>query len=131
MPVSCGWHPWFRRISGARPRRAELEFEAEAMYRPRTTRASRPAPWCRLPRRPWDDCFTDTEIARPPRCAGRAPSSSSIESRGSDFVVFTEPEHAICVEPQTGPPDALNLDPAIAAPGDPEVATATFAWRVL
>jgi len=44
-------------------------------------------------------------------------------------VVFTEPEHAICVEPQSGPPDAVNLDVAtVVTPGTPLVVHATFTW---
>ena len=129
MPVSCGWHPWFRRDVG-RGGPAELEFEAEAMY----LRDDEGLPTGALvppPPPPWDDCFPYTEIALPPLLRWPGALELSIESRGSDFVVFTEPEDAICVEPQTGPPDALNLDPATAAPGDPEVLTATFAWRTL
>ena len=129
MPVSCGWHPWFRRQIG-RGRPAELEFEAEAMY----LRDDEGLPTGALvppPPPPWDDCFPYTEIALPPLLRWPGALELAIDSRGSDFVVFTEPEDALCVEPQTGPPDALNLDPATAAPGDPEVITATWVWRAL
>jgi aldose 1-epimerase len=44
--------------------------------------------------------------------------------------VFDEPEHAICVEPQTGPPDAFTLDPVVVRPGEPLVATATWSWQL-
>jgi aldose 1-epimerase len=129
MPVSCGWHPWFRRDLG-RGGPAELEFEAEAMY----LRDAEGIPTGALvppSPPPWDDCFPYTEIALSPLVRWPGALELVVESRASDYVVFTEPEDALCVEPQTGPPDALNLDPAIAAPGDPESITATFAWRTL
>jgi aldose 1-epimerase len=46
-------------------------------------------------------------------------------------VVFTEPEHAVCVEPQTGPPDELNLGPRVVSPASPLVARATWRWERL
>jgi galactose mutarotase-like enzyme len=45
-------------------------------------------------------------------------------------VVFDEPEHAICVEPQSHPPDAFNLGPEVARPGAPVVVTATWSWQI-
>jgi galactose mutarotase-like enzyme len=45
-------------------------------------------------------------------------------------VVYTEPETALCVEPQSGPPDALSLAPHIVTPGTPLVAHATFDWAI-
>jgi galactose mutarotase-like enzyme len=38
------------------------------------------------------------------------------------LVVFDERDDAVCVEPQTHPPDALNLGPAVVVPGSPLVA---------
>jgi aldose 1-epimerase len=43
-------------------------------------------------------------------------------------VVFTEPEHAICVEPQSGPPDAFNLDDPVVTPDAPLVVHLTVRW---
>ena len=34
------------------------------------------------------------------------------------WVVYDEPAHATCVEPQSGPPDAFNLEPLVLAPGE-------------
>jgi aldose 1-epimerase len=46
-------------------------------------------------------------------------------------VLYDHPRHAICVEPQSGPPDALNLDLArIVRRHDPLVIEAALAWRV-
>jgi aldose 1-epimerase len=45
-------------------------------------------------------------------------------------VLYDEPRHAICVEPQTGPPDALNrLEWASLVRRDrPLVAETSLAW---
>jgi galactose mutarotase-like enzyme len=45
-------------------------------------------------------------------------------------VVYTNPEHAVCVEPQSGPPDEFNLAPKIVEPGTPLVVEATFRWAL-
>ena len=48
-----------------------------------------------------------------------------------DVVVFDALSHAVCVEPQSGPPDALRLTPVVVEPGLPLVAEATFRWHLL
>jgi aldose 1-epimerase len=55
----------------------------------------------------------------------------SVDSTCMDVVVFDGTDHALCVEPQTGPPDALRLTPIVVEPGLPLVAEATFRWRLL
>ena len=50
----------------------------------------------------------------------------TLEAACRCVVVFDEPEHAICVEPQTDPPDAFNLGSTIVRRGEPLVATATW-----
>jgi galactose mutarotase-like enzyme len=45
------------------------------------------------------------------------------------LVVFDERSHAVCVEPQTAPPDALNTAPAVVEPGVPLVAETTWTWQ--
>jgi aldose 1-epimerase len=50
----------------------------------------------------------------------------TIESSCPELVVFDERDDAVCVEPQTHPPDALNLGAALVEPGYPLVATTTF-----
>jgi aldose 1-epimerase len=43
-------------------------------------------------------------------------------------VVFTQPEHAVCVEPQTGPPDAFNSGVDLAALGARQSLVAVARW---
>ena len=124
MPIILGWHPWFRRAVGGR--NVELTFEPAAMYE----RRADGIPTGRLVEPidpPWDDCFTDVE--RPPQLRWHPSWSLSIESTCDHWVLYTEPEHAICIEPQTGPPDAFNGDdPFILQEG--EVLSATMRWRI-
>jgi aldose 1-epimerase len=119
FPASCGWHPWFRRP-------VELDLEAPSLWR----RDGSGIPTGELVPAPTtteglDDCLTG--LRRPPRLRWRDGLELVIESDCEHVVVFTQPEHAVCVEPQTGPPDALNLAPRVVGP-EPLVATATFRW---
>jgi aldose 1-epimerase len=52
----------------------------------------------------------------------------TVTSSCDHWVIFTEPDHALCVEPQTGPPDAFNLAPHIVEPGTPLVAEMTLVF---
>ncbi len=128
MPASIGWHPWFlRRLEGV-PGEVELDLDAGAMLVRdadgiATDRRVEPPPG------PWDDCFVD--LRRPPLLRWPGFLELSVESDCPAWVIYTEPEDALCVEPQTAPPDALNRKPAIVEPGRPLVATMTWRWRRL
>lgn len=136
MPASIGWHPWFlrqptavdRATSGPPTPPVELDLDACSMYRRDAdgiTTADRIAP---VPG-PWDDCFTD--LRRPPVLRWPGFLELTIESSCREWVVYTVPTEALCVEPQTAPPDALNLGPAIVEPGRPLIAEMTWSWRSL
>lgn len=98
MPV-LGWHPWFRK-----PRR--LAFDPEAMY-PRDREGIATLPLVPPSPAPWDDCFINVA---PVRMRG-ATGELVLDSDSRHWVVYDQPHHATCVEPQTGPPDAFNLQP--------------------
>ena len=128
MPASIGWHPWFVRRPDDLAGALELELDAGAMYVRdadgiATTRLVAPPPG------PWDDCFTD--LRRPPVLRWPRFLELTVESDCPDWVVYTMPEDALCVEPQTAPPDALNSDPTVVLPGRPLVAEMTWRWRSL
>ncbi len=78
---------------------------------------------------PWDDCFSD--LASDPVITWPGALRLTLRSTATRWVVYDEPEHALCVEPLTGPPDALNIEPAIVAPGRPLVALASLRWQLL
>jgi len=126
MPASIGWHPWFVRRPPDVPGELELELDAGSMY----VRDEQGIATSRLvapPPGPWDDCFTD--LRRPPVLRWPGFLELTIESDCPDWVVYTAPEDALCVEPQTAPPDELNRDPTIVLPGRPLVAEMTWRWR--
>ena len=79
-----------------------------------------------VPPGPWDNCFT--ELLGPPQLALPDGPTLTVTSSCTDWVVYDRPTHAICVEPQTGPPDAFNHAPQVVEPGAPLVATMTWRW---
>ncbi len=123
MPAMAGWHPWFRReVAGST---VELQFEARAMYE----RDDRHLPSGRLvdpTAGPWDDCFVGVSTGP----ALRWPGITTVELSSScdHWVVYDEEEHAVCVEPQTGPPDEFNSAPRVLDPGGRLRAELTMAW---
>jgi aldose 1-epimerase len=128
MPASVGWHPWFVRQAPGVAGALELDLDAGAMYRRdadgiTTTVRIAPVPG------PWDDCFTD--LRRSPVLRWPGFLELTIRSDCRDWVVYTVPTEALCVEPQTAPPDALNTGPAIVEPGRPLIAEMTWTWRSL
>jgi galactose mutarotase-like enzyme len=127
MPASCGWHPWWHRDL-ARGGPVELDLHADRMYEldddgiPTGELIPVHGP-------PWDDCFTDLGT---PAAMLKWPGAATltIETDCPDVVVYTEPEEAVCVEPQSGPPDELNLAPHVVGPDSPLVVHATFHWAI-
>ncbi|MFF8383927.1 aldose epimerase family protein [Streptomyces kanasensis] len=127
FPAQAGWHPWFNRtVHGSE---VALDF-APAWQEERgddhlpTGRRVDPRPG------PWDDCF-----GMPDGVSATLTWPGVLElevaSRSPWVVVYDEQEAAVCVEPQSGPPNGLNTHPRLVTPIDPlEVAT-TWTWRRL
>jgi len=128
MPASCGWHPWWHRDL-PRGDALELELHAGAMY-VRDAEGIPSGELMPVQPPPWDDCFTD--LGDPIVAVLRWPGAATvtIETDCPCVVVFTEPEAALCVEPQSAPPDALNLTPRVVTPDSPLVVHATFHWAI-
>ncbi|KQY52515.1 aldose epimerase [Lysobacter sp. Root494] len=99
-----GWHPWF-----VKPDR--LEFHPQAFYR-RDAEGIAVGPTVAPPPGPWDDCF----VNHAPVLLHRGGKRLRLTSDCSHWVVYDQPDHATCVEPQTGPPDAFNLESATLPP---------------
>ena len=116
-----GWHPWFRK-----PER--LEFAPTHCY-PRDAAGIATLPlaephWGSA----WDDCFINTK----PVVLNRAGQALQLTSDCDHWVVFDERAQATCVEPQSGPPDAFNLDPAQRlAPGEAAATWFELEWQGL
>jgi len=124
MPAMIGWHPWFKRRL-ERGGTATLSVLAESAYKldAHMVPTGELGP---VPPQPWNDCFVDMVL--PPVLDWPNALTLSISSSFDHWVIFTEPEHAICVEPQSGPPNQLNSAPVTVEPGTPLVGTMTFDW---
>lgn len=126
MPILVGWHPWFVRHldDGAE---AALDFGGARMYE----RDAGGIPTGRLidvPEGPWDDCFTD--LTSKPAISWGDAITIQLESSCNHWVIYTEPDHALCVEPQSGPPNEFNTDQArTVKPGQTFEAWYSISWR--
>lgn len=129
FPAQCGWHPWFRRNLGRGGQDVEVDFAADWQeergedHLP-TGRRVEPRPG------PWDDCFgmpdgVDVTLLWPRELRLRVTSPTPW------VVVFDELAEAVCVEPQSGPPNGLNTEPRLVTPIDPLETTTTWAWEGL
>ena len=124
FPAELGWHPWFRKPD-------HLQFSPTAMYE----RDEFGIPTGALvdpTEGPWDDCFLNTEpvVLHYDREVAR---SVRVDSDCDHWVVYDMPAHATCVEPQSGPPNAFNLnsfdlEPHVVDPNTPLRRTMTISW---
>ncbi|MFZ4245955.1 aldose 1-epimerase [Streptomyces griseoincarnatus] len=127
FPAQIGWHPWFLRNLGGED--VTLDFDP-AWQEERgedhlpTGRRIDPRPG------PWDDCFgmpdgVDVTLTWPGQL------KLKVTSREHWVVVYDEQREAVCVEPQTGPPDGLNTHPRLVTPLEPLEASTTWTWTRL
>ncbi|CCK28595.1 aldose 1-epimerase [Streptomyces davaonensis JCM 4913] len=127
FPAQIGWHPWFNRTLGGTD--VELDFtpawqeERGDDHLPTGNRID-PKPG------PWDDCFgmpdgVDVTLTWPGQLALKVTSPEKW------VVVYDEQDAAVCVEPQTGPPNGLNTLPRLVTPLEPLEATTTWSWTRL
>ncbi|MEU8567054.1 aldose 1-epimerase [Streptomyces pathocidini] len=127
FPAQAGWHPWFLRNLGG----ADVEIDFTAAWQEErgenhlpTGRRIDPQP------SPWDDCFGMPEgvavtLTWPERL------ELKVTSRTEWVVVYDEEPEAVCVEPQSGPPNGLNTHPRLVTPVDPLEISTTWSWRRL
>ncbi|MEO3972492.1 aldose 1-epimerase [Streptomyces sp. CAU 1734] len=128
FPAQAGWHPWFRRNLGAGGDvrigfTAGWQEERGDDHLP-TGRRIDPLPG------PWDDCFgmpdgVAVTLTWPERL------ELTVTSAAEWVVVYDEQAEAVCVEPQSGPPNGLNTEPRLVTPIDPLEMSATWRWRRL
>jgi aldose 1-epimerase len=141
MPASLGWHPWFRRYldgaldgSGTTSAEVDLVVEAASMFE----RGADGLPTGVLvppDPRPWDDAFTG--VRSPLIVHWPGALEIALSSTADVWVVYDERVEGVCVEPQTAPPDAINLataagvEPDIADIAQPMTVSMTWRWRDL
>jgi aldose 1-epimerase len=133
-PVTVGWHPWFRRTIAGRS--VAVDLPARAMLR-RDAAGIATTQRIPVPGQPWDDAFVDLDgpvtldWATPQERGRDQPPGLrlTIDSDGPVVVVFTGRDHAVCVEPQSGPPDEVNLpNPRLVTPAAPLHLSSTWRW---
>ncbi|MFD5418918.1 aldose 1-epimerase [Streptomyces sp. NPDC127069] len=129
FPAQAGWHPWFNRTLTEDGPAARIAFDP-AWQEERgedhlpTGRRIDPAPG------PWDDCFgmpygVDVTLTWP------GELELKVTSPAEWVVVYDEQPEAVCVEPQSGPPNGLNTLPRLVTPVDPLEVSTTWTWRRL
>ena len=122
QPIMLGWHPWFQKSTTLGD--VELTFAPGAMYERDDTSiptGERVEPSAR----PWDDCFTDV-TTNPALSWGDL--RVELASDADYWVVYDELDYAICVEPQTDPPNAANISPTVLNEGDQLTTTFSLEW---
>ena len=126
FPASLGLHPWFPRQL-TRGGELTLEFHPHEMY-VRDSEGVATATRCEPTNGPWDDCFAGVLV--PPRLRWPGAVTLEIQANTDHWVIYDEPLDSLCVEPMTGPPDALNIAPRLVTPEQPLCLKTRFAWTL-
>ena len=131
FPVTVGWHPWFaRQLAGG----AVIRWTAES-----TLLAERGQDYLPngrlLPIAEVEGPFDDAFVVPSGRASVAWPGALSIDivNDAPWFVIFDQLPDAVCVEPQSGPPNGINdalvdMIPT-AAPGQPHRMVTTWTMR--
>ncbi|MDT0345007.1 aldose epimerase family protein [Streptomyces litchfieldiae] len=129
FPAQAGWHPWFLRNLTPGGPDVEIAFTADwqeergADHLPTGHRVD-PKPG------PWDDCFGMADgVAVTLTWPGQL--ELTVTSRSEWVVVYDELPEAVCVEPQSGPPNGLNTHPRLVTELEPLEISTTWTWRRL
>ena len=125
MPCIVGWHPWFLRAQGTSSTDA-FSFSPKNMYE-RDEAGIPTGQKIDAKTRPWDDCFDNSGSPIAIQCAGG--TKLEISSDCSHWVIYDEPEHAFCIEPQSGPPNGSNMESNnVVMPKAPLIRTMKWSW---
>ena len=119
FPATIGWHPWFVKPD-------ELHVSPQSMYQ-RDDIGLPTGDLVTPTTGPWDDCFVNTD---PVVLTYHRPGARqvTVSSDCDHIVIYDEPAHATCVEPQSGPPDGLTLRPEVVTPDRPLIRHMTISW---
>jgi aldose 1-epimerase len=112
FPAQVGWHPWF-----TAPWRREVGFHS---HYPRgadmlPVGVVEPWPGDPLGNEAFDDCFWGPRWI--PRLIHPDGSVIEVSSDCGHWVIYDEPGTAVCLEPQSGPPDGATIDGVVVPPG--------------
>ncbi|MGF1342516.1 aldose 1-epimerase [Streptomyces flavovirens] len=127
FPAQAGWHPWFLRNTGGQ----DVRIDFEAAWQEERGDDHLPTGHRIDPRPgPWDDCFgmpdgVEVKLTWPEQL------ELTVKSRDEWVVIYDEQAEAVCVEPQSGPPNGLNTTPRLVTPIDPLEIASTWSWTRL
>ncbi|WP_231569542.1 aldose 1-epimerase [Prescottella defluvii] len=129
FPAQVGWHPWFKRHLSDDTEPVRIDFAPDWQelrgpdYLPSGARIA-PEPG------PWDDCFGMVDGVR---VALTWPGVLRLEVSSPErwVVVYDMEDDAVCVEPQSGPPDGVNTMPRLVTPESPLTASCRWTWTRL
>jgi aldose 1-epimerase len=127
-PITMGWHPWFPRLLRAGGAEVHWSFAREGvrMFQ-RDPDGSTTSTMVEIPEGRVDDCFEGVGTVR---LEWPGEFALDIEHDCPVVVLFDGLDHAVCVEPQTGPPDVASVWPGrcIVNPGESQTAACTWRW---
>jgi aldose 1-epimerase len=130
MPVTFGWHPWFpRNLQGASgPLRWAFDRSGVQMFH-RDSDGIATSVMESVPPGPWDDCFEGVGTVT---VSWPDLITLSVDHDCPVVVLFDGLDHAVCVEPQTGPPDGTAVwgDRVTLQAGDTRSASMVWTWKV-
>lgn len=107
QPAQVGWHPWFSSVRSLDHGCSTMLERDDHGIATSTTR--------QVDSGPWDDCFLATNSR--PRLDFDSVSVA-LSTDCTHWVIYDEPAHATCVEPQSGPPNAVNDSPVVLDAGE-------------
>lgn len=112
MPIQVGWHPWFiKPVALDAPFTQMLLRDDQGI----TTTECIQTSFVTTHQGITDDCFISDSIS--PLLTFNHGVQLALESNCSHWVIYDQPVHATCIEPQSGPPDAVNTCPTVVAQG--------------
>ncbi len=129
MPVTLGWHPWFPRVLPGATSPVQWSFDRTGVQMlPRDEDGIAVAELVDIPPAPWDDCFVGVGTVS---VLWPGLVELTVEHDCPVVVLFDGLDHAVCVEPQTGPPDATAVwgDRVSVAAGSSQRASTTWTWK--
>ncbi len=128
FPASVGWHPWFRRrLTGAHGEEVRVEVPGDRMLERGADHLPTGRELAPRPPGPYDDAFP-LDSGSVPTITWPGELQLRCRTDCGYVVVFDEQRTAVCLEPQTAPPDGPNTAPDLVCPGRPLVASATWSW---
>jgi len=108
LPAWLGLHTWFPRRISENSGAVEVIFDAEAMLAMDESFITQGQYLSPIPPQPWDDVFFKPKSL--PITKWIDGAKIEIKSAHPWWIVYTKDSGGVCVEPQTAPPNAQNLE---------------------